>query len=57
MPVQHGVWHLVPGTLSPDKRRARVACDACGIEVERIHPFTRTVEQVEHTAAKPRRSR
>jgi hypothetical protein len=57
MPVQHGVWHLVPGTLSPDKRRARVACDACGIEVDRIHPFIHTVEQVEHTAGKPRRSR
>jgi hypothetical protein len=57
MPVQHDVWHLVPGTLSSDKRRARVACDACGIELDRIHPFTRTVEQVEHAPGKLRRSR
>jgi hypothetical protein len=55
--VPHDAWHLVPRTLSPDKRRARVGCDACGIELDRIHPFVRTVEQVEHTAAKPRRSR
>jgi hypothetical protein len=54
--VQHDAWHLVPGTLSPDKRRARVACDACGITVDRIHPFIRTVEQVEHTAGASLRS-
>lgn len=49
--MRHDVWHLVPGTLSPDRRRARVACDACGIELDRIHPFVQPVTQVEHTAA------
>jgi hypothetical protein len=54
--VRHDVWHLVSGSLSADKRRARVSCDACGIEVDRIHPFTRTVEQVVHEATSPRRA-
>lgn len=55
--MQHDVWHLVSGSLSADRRRARVACSDCGVELDRIHPFTRTVEQVPHEAGAKRRAR
>lgn len=50
-------WHLVPDTLSADKRRARVTCDACGITVDRIHPFVQPVQQDHDHHASSRRSR
>lgn len=52
------VWNLVPDSLSADKRRARVHCDASGITVDRIHPFVQPVTQPACSSkATPSRSR